>query len=84
MKATQEIKLANIVLVVDYEYHYDSGCWTMRNGDPGWPESEELVITNIITNGNICNLLDSFNTVEEIYSKLEELILSYARNNCSN
>ena len=25
-------------------YHYDPGCHTMRNGDPGWPPSSEIDI----------------------------------------
>lgn len=80
---TQTIELSGITLTIDFDYSYDPGCWRTKNGD-GWPPTEELIITDIRTDGNICDLLDSFDTVEKIYDRLEEIILPYARDNYKN
>ena len=80
---TQTIELSGITLTVDYDYSEDPGCYYTKNGD-GWPPTEELIITDIRTDGNICDLLDSFDTVEKIYDRLEEIILPYARDNYKN
>ena len=32
---------------IDFDYHYDPGCYYTRNGDPGYPPEETADITRI-------------------------------------
>ena len=55
--------LHGVELRVEYDYSFDPGRWTLPNGDPGYPESEEIDINKVfVTNVDISNLV--FNTVE--------------------
>ena len=69
------IVLQGVELRVEYDYSFDPGVWTLPNGDPGYPESEEIEINKVFVDSvDISNLV--FNTVElfdKIMSGVSEL-----------
>lgn len=40
-----------VIMEVEVGYSYDPGCRTMRNGDPGWPSSEDIDIGKVFVDG---------------------------------
>lgn len=74
MKATQQIKIADIVLSVDYEYYY-------MEGDYASEDFEDLSIESIHTEGDIAVLLDNYINSNVLYQELIEKLLPYARDN---
>lgn len=60
----------NISLLVMYDYSYDPGQWTIRNGDPGYPSNEEITIDRINPIDKDINLMDIF----DYYNKCQEIV----------
>ena len=66
MVKTEVFKIHGVELVVDYEYSYDPGVWTFPNGDPGYPESEEVYIDKVLIGDiDITNLMYSMPEFED-------------------
>ena len=73
---TLQLTINNFELLVEYTYSHDSGKWTLDNGDPGYPESEEIEINKIeLLKGKLLDLIEygsSNNIIEEINLKISE------------
>lgn len=77
MNTTIEIK--NKSLDVEFDYSCDTGCYTMSNGDPGWPPSESFEIISIKLEGKCyMGVLDRFRRIykRDLAQKIEEEILN--------
>jgi len=74
MKATQEIKIADIVLSVDYEYYY-------MEGDYSSEDVEDLTIESIHTEEDISLLFDNYINSNKLYQEIKEKLIPYARDN---
>lgn len=72
MKATQQIKIADIILSVDYEYYY-------LEGNSEIHDMEDLTIESIHTEGDIAVLLDNYINSNKLYQEIKENLLPYAR-----
>ena len=77
MKATQEIKIADIPLVVDYEY-------ALIEGDYNIDDYEHLMVESIHTEGDIAVLLDNYVNTNKILQEIKEKLLPYARDSYFN
>lgn len=78
-----EIKLDNVentTLSVTYNYEFTPGLWTYPNGDPGYPEFEDINIVTILTNQDITDMLYSYKTCPNIIEEIEDKISEYERN----
>lgn len=71
------VTVNNCELEVTYNYYYDPGRHTLPNGDPGWPESEEIEITSLkLIKGELLSIIDpdTFDkTTEEVSRDASEL-----------
>ena len=57
MKLTS-VRIVDVDLIVEYDYYYRPGLWTLPNGDPGYPEEEECNILKVtVGNVDITNLV---------------------------
>lgn len=74
----QTIKLYDIELTCEYSYSFSEGIPNV------YPDSEELIIEKIHTEGDITLLLDSHSRTITIYADIKEKLLEYARDNYRN
>lgn len=72
MKATQQIKIADIILSVDYEY-------ICIKGDFDTDDYEDIIPESIHTEGDIAVLLDNYINSNKLYQEIKEKLLPYAR-----
>ena len=70
---------ASVILEVEYNYVYDPGVHTYSNGDPGYPEYEEIDIQNIKCEGDIFELLLNYTKTQDIIDEIELKISEYER-----
>ena len=70
---------ASVILEVEYNYVYDPGKWTLPNGDPGYPEYEEIDIQSIKCEGDIFELLLNYTKTQDIIDEIELKISEYER-----
>jgi hypothetical protein len=75
-----------VELEVCYDYDYDAGIHTYPNGDPGYPPSSELEITEVFRKGvDYIPVLERFDKIypavdifgeleEEVYDKMDEWV----------
>lgn len=72
------VKIYGVDVEVEFNYSYDPGVWTLRNGDPGYPASEELDIVSIhVGNVDVSNWLEIDMLYNEIDNKVTEVINKY-------
>lgn len=69
----------DIELEVSYEYYYDPGKWTYSNGDPGYPEYEEINIKHIKILNSDSNLYDLLEYGNMIIENIEYYISELER-----
>ena len=72
----------NISLLVMYDYSYDPGQWTLRNGDPGYQSNEEITVSkiNLIDEGsNLLDILDFYNKCQDILDEIETKISEHEK-----
>ena len=73
------IEINNKSLDVEFIYERDEGCYTMSNGDPGWPPSEFLEIISIELEGECyMDVLDRFRRIykRDLEQEIGEQILN--------
>lgn len=68
-----------VVLEVKYEYSYDPGVWTYPNGDPGYPEYEEINIESIKCKGDLYDILCNYTKTQDLIDEIELKIREYER-----
>lgn len=63
-----------VKLEVEYTYSCDPGVHTYRNGDPGYPPSEEIdLVKTTLLEGDILDILACYTKCDEV----EEEIMNY-------
>jgi hypothetical protein len=71
-----DIALREVELEVHYDFDYDAGVHTYPNGDPGYPPSSDLEITEVYKDGvDYMPVLERFDKIYptvNIMSELEE------------
>ena len=70
---------ASVILEIEYEYSYDPGVHTYPNGDPGYPEYEEITITKIKCEGDFYDLLLNYAKTQDLLDEIESKISTYER-----
>lgn len=71
--------IPKVILEVEYDYSYEPEVHTYRNGDPGHPEFEEVIVNSIWCSGDLHDLLCNYTTTKEIIDEIEEKICNYER-----
>ena len=72
--------IPKVILEVDYDYSYEPEVHTYRNGDPGHPAFEEVIINNIWCSGDLHDLLCNYSKTQNIIKEIESKISDYERN----
>jgi hypothetical protein len=74
-QGTQEVVLhcynSSPKVYVEFEYYFEPGVMTLNNGDPGYPDEEELIILGILDDKDNC-LDDKFNRMELIFKNFKD------------
>lgn len=69
MTKSKTIEVEGYSFEVEYQYDYFKGVHTLPNGDPGYPDSDELEIESILLDGaEVMNLLEEH--AWPLYSKI--------------
>lgn len=68
-------------LEVEYEYSYDPGVHTYPNGDPGYPEYEEINIESIKCKGDLYDILCNYVKTQDLIDEIELKISIQEREN---
>ena len=72
------IEINSKSLDVEFIYERDEGCYTMSNGDPGWPPSESFEIISIELEGKCYrDVLERFRRIykRDLEQEIEQRIL---------